>query len=74
MTHDPTEETIRHIVASSDQSGDFVMGDDGFVVFWPEVQRGAFEAWHLRVLADELDKRNAPWMAQIDHDFAGDGR
>lgn len=62
---------VDHIIAASDEHGDFVTGDDGFVVFWPEGQRGAFEAWHLRIIADELDRRNAPWAAQIDQFFAG---
>ena len=64
------DEALR-IIAMSDEYGDFVTGDDGFVVFWPGAGRGAFEAWHLRIIADELDKRNAPWAAQIEQHFTG---
>lgn len=57
------------IIRKSEANGDFVTGDDGFVVFWPEGQCGGFEAWHLRVIADELDRRNASWQAEISSFF-----
>lgn len=60
------------IITLSVAAGDFVTGPDGCVVWWPEgfPQRGALNAWHLRALADELDRRNADWCAQMDEFFA----
>jgi hypothetical protein len=54
-------------------AADWVTGDDGFVVYWPEVNRGAHSAWSLRAIADELDRRNAAWAAQIAVDLAAEG-
>lgn len=59
------------IIRFSDEKGDFVVGEDGCTIFWPEgIARGGFNAWHLRALAGELDRRNADWMAQMHADFA----
>ena len=44
---------------------DFVTGEDGFVVFWPERRLGAFSAEVLRIIADELDRRNAGWAEKL---------
>lgn len=61
----------RRIVRFSDEKGDFVVGEDGCTIFWPEgLSRGGFNAWHLRALADELERRNADWLAQMRADFA----
>jgi hypothetical protein len=46
------------------------MGDDGYVVFWPEGKNGAFTAINLRDIADELDRRNAAWDTQVQTDPA----
>lgn len=40
---------------------DFLLGDDGYYVFWPKAGGGAYIALDLRVIADELDSRNAVW-------------
>jgi hypothetical protein len=37
---------------------DFVAGDDGYYVFWPTTNNGAYTASDLRDIADELDRRN----------------
>ena len=59
----------QEIIEKSQERGDFVTGDDGFVIFWPEGQRGAFEAWHLRAIANELDRRNESWLKQMNEFF-----
>lgn len=41
---------------------------DGFVKYWPK-QGGFLDAHHLRVIADELDKRNAQWAAEVEAYF-----
>lgn len=50
-------------------SPEIIMGDDGYYIWWPEGNNGAHAAWHLRVIADELDRRNADWDAHIQKAF-----
>jgi hypothetical protein len=40
---------------------DLVTGDDGYVVFWPTMNKGCYTAHDLRAIADELDRRNKDW-------------
>jgi hypothetical protein len=51
-----------------DLHGDFVKGDDGFVVFWPIGNNGGFRSNDLRSIAAELDKRNREWAAKLNAD------
>ena len=48
---------------------DWVTGDDGFVMFWPDGRKGAFSARHLRTIADELDRRNAAWGTHLEREM-----
>ena len=48
----------------------FATADDGFIAFWPEPNRGFLTAHDLRAIADELDRRNAPWAAEVEAYFA----
>lgn len=50
---------------------DIVVGDDGFAVWWPAwgVRGGSLSAEALRIIADELDRRNATWAAELDRYF-----
>lgn len=57
-------------IATADSEGEFVTADDGYVVYWPNGCPGAFNAWTLRAFADELDRRNAAWDAQVQSDHA----
>lgn len=60
------QQEIARIIRISDEREEFVTFDCGYVYFWPEGHRhGAYSPWMLRALADELDRRNAPWDAQI---------
>lgn len=43
---------------------DFVTFDDGYIYWWPDV-RGGLSAHDLRVVADELDRRNAEWDKEV---------
>lgn len=59
------------LIKHFDRNGDFIVGEDGCCVFWPSNPGGgAFNAWHLRAIADELDRRNADWFRQMDAFFA----
>lgn len=48
---------------------EFVTFDDGFVYYWPQAFRGAYSSQHLKVIADELDRRNAAWEKDIKEYF-----
>lgn len=66
MTDDRIERQ-RHI-SLLDARKSLVTGDDGYVIFWPTSNVGAYTAYDLREIADELDKRNAAWDAIIQAD------
>lgn len=59
------------LIEKAHTSGDFIPLEDGYVVWWPRGLGGAFNAASLRELADELDKRNAAWDAQVRKDLEG---
>ncbi len=64
MTADDTREQL---IRMTDERGEFVRDVDGFVYYAPEGW-GHLSAWVLRAIADELDRRNAPWQEIIDND------
>lgn len=60
------------IIKMAEERGDFVKDVDGFVYYWPNSSKdGSYTAHHLRLLADELDRRNASWEARIARDLGG---
>lgn len=65
-----SEQEISRILAISQEQGDFVTGDDGFVIFWPSANRGGLTSWMLRALADEIDRRNVDAEAALAAYFA----
>lgn len=69
MSHSHAEEVAR-LIRITDERRDFVHDVDGYVYYLPNGANGHLSAWMLRALADELDKRNAPWDAQINQYFA----
>lgn len=60
------------VVQKADERGNFVQAEDGFWYYFP-TGSGFLSAWDLRVLARELDRRNAEWQAIIDNDPAANG-
>ena len=48
---------------------EIVTGEDGYKVYWPEGNRGALDAKTLRAIADELDRLNAEWDADVQNFF-----
>ena len=70
-----SEESYKQrVVQKARQCGDFVMGDDGYYVFWPTVRNiGALSTVDLRILANELDNLNREWdiIVQSDPRIAG---
>lgn len=43
----------------------FVTAEDGYVYYWPKACSGALSPWQLRLIAEELERRNAPWHARL---------
>ena len=61
----------KRVIAMAEERKEFVTLEDGYVYYWPEGSpHGAFPAVALRLLADELDRRNAEWDKQVQSDPA----
>ena len=59
----------------AEERSEFVTDVDGFVYWWPSAKpehAGHLSPYQLRILADELDRRNAPWQAIIDAEFSSE--
>jgi hypothetical protein len=54
------------IIKIATEAGEFVPGDDGFVVWFPRPNQGAYTAGNLKALAMELDRHNAGWSEHLD--------
>lgn len=62
------KEYINRVIEIS--SRDFVCGEDGFYYWWPCPHgRGALDSADLRIIADEMDRRNSKWQKQINEYF-----
>ncbi len=46
-----------------------IADESGFYVFWPSASDGAYTADNLRVIADEIDRQNAPYIKELDDYF-----
>ena len=61
----------------AEKRGEFITDVDGFVYWWPSEKpehAGHRSPYQLRILADELDRRNAPWQAMIDAKFSPENK
>ena len=67
---DRVKEYRDRIIAKCDDRGDIGVMDDGFYHFWPDTG-GSMSSDCLRVIADELDRRNETWVKSIDEYFKG---
>lgn len=63
------DEYKKLIIAKVTERKEFIRCEDGFVRFDPNGP-GWLSAEALRVIADELDRQNAGWVAEIDAYFA----
>jgi hypothetical protein len=63
-------EHVDRVVRLANERGDFIRMEDGYTCYWPssEASRGALPSWALRVLADEMDRRDAAWDSIINGD------
>lgn len=65
-----SEEEIQKIIKISESRDEFVTDVDGYVYWWPSnPTQGHFSSFQLRILADELDRRNEGWDKQIKEYF-----
>lgn len=66
-----SEAIKERVIRISDELDEFITDVDGFVYWWPDgSEHGHLSACHLRILADELDRRNAEWQAKINDLFS----
>lgn len=66
-----SEEYRQRVIAGCDKHDEIALLDDGFQYFWVQ-GRGAMSAFDLRIIADELDRRNKAWQDQIEREFSND--
>lgn len=59
----------QRLISLLDTRKHFVTGEDGYVIFWPTGNNGAFTSYDLRLMADELDARNKEWDKQVRKDL-----
>lgn len=60
------EHERRRVISISTKREEFITLDDGYVAYWPHGSvHGALSSWHLRVLADEVDRRNQAWDSHV---------
>jgi len=64
------EEFAQKIISKIEEHGDFITMDDGFVHYYPENSRGSLCEESLRVIADELERRNKTWNENIQEYFS----
>lgn len=65
MSHETTG--TQRILDMVNSHGDILSLEDGFFYFWAK-GRGAFSANNLRVIADEIDRRNQPLKEMMEKD------
>jgi len=69
--HETWEQLRARMFAEMDRRNEFVTEVDGYIYYWPDKSpHGYLAAYHLRAIADELDRRNKPWDDQIRNDPA----
>lgn len=62
---------VRNRVLECEERDESLFQDiDGYWKWWPKGGNGYRDAVHLRILADELDRRNRPWDDVLDNDPA----
>jgi hypothetical protein len=67
-----TEDYRQRVIRMTNERNEFIPGDDGMFVYWPNrPDMGALTPADLRILADELDRLNAGWQAELDKYMEG---
>lgn len=60
-----SESYRERVIRMTEERGEFVTGDDGYVIFWPEGKHGGLSEVDLIILSEELHRRNEAWDAQV---------
>ena len=48
--------------------GDFMVGDDGYLAYWPVQKEGYITSYFMRAVADKLDELNEKWDKIVQSD------
>ena len=59
---------MKSVVELAEERKEFIQLEDGFWYWWPSV-KGAVPSHQLLAIAEELDRRNAPWEREIEKYF-----
>jgi hypothetical protein len=59
----------QRVIETCERALEFQASDDGFIGWWPAKTRGYLTSCDLRIIADELDRRNAEWQRTIDEEL-----
>ena len=60
----------RRVIAMLDARNEFGPLEDGYIYYFPSPNMGALASYQLRLIADELDRRNAEWDKHVQTDLA----
>ena len=63
------DDYTKHVIAKCYEYDEIVPLEDGYQYFWIK-NRGALSANVLRIIADELDRRNKKWDEQVQREFS----
>lgn len=47
------------------KNDDIIMGADGFYCFWPTNNNGSYSEYDLRLIANELEKKNSRYREEF---------
>lgn len=65
-----TDDYAARVVKNSEDRGEFLMLEDGFCYYWPNPNnKGAMSSLDLRILSEELDRRNREWNDKLQKAF-----
>lgn len=64
LEHEQNPE-IKRLIISLDVNKEFIIAEDGYVYYWPQGAGGCLNERILRIIADELEWRNAEWDAVV---------
>jgi hypothetical protein len=59
-----------NLIQCADKRNEFDYLDDGFQYWFPTNNQGGLSSKQLRILADELDRRNYKWEQKVDKELA----
>lgn len=67
----PTSPYGNEVLKRVRERGDIAKDVDDYYYYWPSGQ-GCLTAWHLRIIADELDRLNSDWDLEVQQSLRSD--